>query len=90
MRAWIAGFYKGLLVGSIFEIISFSLAHICQLISGSDPITKCRIPVIEFHYLAILTTIPNIRWGYIASMAIILLVFGIIGAMVEIYKKRKH
>ena len=90
MRAWIAGFYKGLIVGSIFEIISFTLAHACQLVLGSDPVTRCRIFVLEFHWLAIATTISNIRWGYITSMAIILLVFGIIGAVVEIYIKRKH
>ena len=89
MKAWISGFYKGFIVGIIFEIISFTLAHTCQLVLGSDPITNCRTFVLEFHWLALVTSIPNVRVGYITSMAIILLVFGIIGSIMEVYKKKR-
>lgn len=90
MKAWVKGLYNGLVVGSIFEIISFSLAHICQLVLGSNPASKCRVVVTEFHYLAIVMPISNIRWAYITSMIIILLIFGLIGLIIGYSKGRKH
>lgn len=90
MKSWIKGLYYGLIVGIIFEVISFSLAHICQLILGSSPVSQCRIFVIEFHYLAELMPLSSVVWAYMASMEIVFLVFGLIGLLIGYSKGRKN
>tara|TARA_Y100000310_G_C20520506_1_gene733426 strand:+ start:607 stop:879 length:273 start_codon:yes stop_codon:yes gene_type:complete len=90
MKAWLKGFYIGIIVGTIFEIISFLLAHLCTVFIGSEPLYRCRIPVIEFYLLENVIPTGSVFWSYIASISIIIFVFGIFGAMYMAYKYRKH
>ena len=81
--------YIGLVIGVLFEIISFLSAHICQIIFGSSPIEKCRVFVIEYYYLSLNFKFFSEIISYLISIAIIVLLFGIIGLVIGYIKDRK-
>ena len=81
--------YVGLVIGTIFEIISFFTAHVCQLIVGGTPVEKCRIYVIEFYYLSLNFRFLSERASFLISIAIVILFFGLIGFVIGYVKDKR-
>jgi hypothetical protein len=80
--------YVGLIIGTLFEIVSFLFAHLCQLILGSLNVATCRYFVMGFYYMATLFNFVPLRIGYLISIVIIILLFGLIGLGIGFYKER--
>ena len=89
METWKYGYFC-LIVGIVFEIFSFLFAHICQLIFGYLPISKCRTFVIEYYFLSGYFNFSSERADYLLAITIITLLFGAIGLFVGYFRNRKH